>query len=471
MEKNPVDRAKSIIDAKAKERKHKEELKKQEEDNRLKSLSSRVLEMYESFKKAESELSGLEEGLTDTERGVNLLRMRERDAVNLLKSDIDTKELFEEKKDSEDPEATETHHIQRKEMFDQVFGEAQDQKRSLKRDKREIKKDISVAKNEKTSILKQLEELRSSKDWEQLIKMKQDEILALSQDYKSFFYQNSKEKDQARIYEAFTNLEKFETQSKEKISTLKQAIQTELATLLEEEKNMFDSAKKSPEYQPGLFGDVDFEKYKNLLPKNVEDIVFKAYSYDSDRLSFPQFEQGSLLKTELMNDINLISDEIEKIRQAIITKSSRMLFSGTKNLEQKREVLQKKKDFIIKISNSIDEYIRSFNNKKYEGQLSFNEHRRDTEMTYSKLVVQYINQIRQQNSYSYISDTYKNFPEFKRDLRFNDLFDLVSNKGEMTAQYKESYDKAESLKNAKSTKLEEYDFLMGQRGSGDRLFG
>jgi|JI10StandDraft_1071094.scaffolds.fasta_scaffold24433_4 hypothetical protein len=454
---SPLDRARSLIDTQKKEQASQEELVKKEEDIRLDGLFDRYSELTEALKKVEGEKSSHESTAYKLDVEKNNIASGERQAAEVLKADSATKPLFDK-----DTEGNAELHEKRREVFQGVFGEAQDEKRAVKRTRKQALGDISKTSQEYGTIHAEIEAIKESPDWRKLIEKKKNEVLELDREY-SEFYRNQKKSENQALYSALKKVNEFSAEYQSQVETLKEMLNTELDTLLANEHAVFENAKKSPEYQPKVFGEIDFEKYTKLLPKSVDELEFSIYSSDQSRLTFPQLDYKSPLYQTLSTDISNIDDQIQATKKAINECSG--LFSGKGKLEKQLDQLKAKSQFLSKIRESTGYHESNFHKKEFPETIHFSPHHRGDDEYRRNIgytVGRYVAGI--SSNVHPLDSKEKTFPEFQRITNKNDLFQWAK-ENDIPVEYKDAFIEKEKLSNQVGQKRQEYNLVAGDEAS------
>lgn len=456
--KSPLDKAREKINEEGKKNLSKEVLEKNEENQRLDILFEKYVNLLENLKKIEIDAGESTSEVSKLSVEKNNLTSSQKQATEILKNDKNTAYLFD-KDNIGDSEI----HTKRKEIFDDVFTDSQNQKREIKKERKEKIKDTAILNLEKNNLKFALEEMKKSPDWIKLEEKKKEEILNANRDFNEFYRKNQKE---ISLYRSFKNVENFSKENEENIALLKDKLSSGFETLIKNTQMVFENAKNSTEYKPKDFGEIDFEKYRKFLPDNIEDIVFSIYSSDQGTLTFPQFDYNSeFYKTLYGQDISKLKDDIDTKTKEINQISG--LFSGfkKKSLEKARDNLKAKEEFLLKILRSLnDKYIKDFNEIKCD---IFNLDEYHNKIGYA--VGRYVGGI-SRDVYPLDSEE-KTFPEFNRNTNIVDLFKWTQDGYRPEGynfDYKKVYDEYEEIRDLMSQKRMGYDLVAGD-GATSRL--
>jgi len=450
--KTPIERAKELTNAKARENKLKEELEREEENARLETFYSKVASLYDEFENIRTEEGTLTQKGNELAIKIRNVVSGERQALETLKSSKDTLPYLKD-----DEKNIDQHHSERREGFEQVFGDVQKEKMLSKKELKEVEKDQQTVSEKKAVILSAIEGLKKDPQWEKVTEKKKNEFLQVRQE-RDIFYRDEQKAKELGLYNALTNVNNFSKKYEQEINTLKNELTKSLRELLEKEQGIFSNAKQSAEYQPKVFGEVTFDKYLELLPKSVDEITFSIYSRDQSVLTFPQFDYSSPLAKELQNDIEEVNTQLNIAKSEVYNRNG--IFSGRAKFEKQVTILQKKKNFLHKILDSFYKHVKDFNDKHLDVLIAFGGSR-DYTGNYNNFgytVGRYVGGI-SNDAYALESDS--TFPKYNRTTTTNELFKW-GKQNEIPQESKKTYDERSHIDSKMSQLLKEYGQLAGE---------
>lgn len=405
---NPIERAKSLIKEKKDQNLSKEELEKQEEQNRLNLLFAQVQDLYNQLKEVMSERSSSSKEIATYSSEYSNQTSSIKQALDLLRSNPETSTIFKK-----DYEGGDKDHKIRFNISEQVFGDIKNERRETKQKLKKAKENDKELGNNYISILREIHNLINSPDGKKLDKLKEDEKRQIEYD-RGLFLNDKDKANNLYLYKETQGINSFSKNKEKEIKILKETLKDALNEMLSNIQRVFINAENSEEYKPKEFGPVDFEKYKKLIP-NLENLKMKIYNHDSD-IEFKQLSwEGDIYKS-IFTDVNEISRLKDKKRDDIRVNSGKF-FSGNKKREEDYKRLDKKEQFLRKIWNSVEKYERDFKSKEME-DLKFSDHRKANR--FSQNIACYINSIRSdRHSLRNESD----FPDFNnKPFTFDSLF-------------------------------------------------
>ena len=457
---SPLERAKQLIKEKGEENKSIEELAKQEEDARLDSLASRASGLFEDLAKIRGEKSSLGQKGAEVQTKINNISSGQKQAVEALKGNKDTIAYF---KDKEVEEERKVHHQERRETFEQVFGESQDNKRNSKIDRREVEKDQVIADKEVSKILSKIEDLKKNPDWNKVVEKKKGEYIAANEKLNTF-YKDKEKSDRLSMCRGLKKVNEFSAEYQESISTLRQELQNLFDDLLKKEETVFENAKNSPDYKPEVFGKVDFSKYLNHLPKSTSEIQFSLYSYEQRSLTLPQFDYESPVNKSIQQDIGEASNKVRECKDEINKRTG--LFSGRGKFEKEKKIWEERETFLRKILTSFQNHVRDFYDKEFPTRLTFSVHdHKDSVKNMGYMVGKYISNI--SSNVQPLDDKEPTFPEFKRTTNIEDFFRWAK-QNTIPVDWENAEKEYKNIQLEVAENRPEYEYLAGE-GSAARL--
>jgi len=449
---SPIERARELANKKARENRSKEELEREEENARLETFYSKVASLYDEYENIRTEEGTLTQKGNELASKIRNVVSGERQALETLKSSKDTLPYLKD-----DEKNIDQHHSERREGFEQVFGDVQKEKMFLKKELKEVEKDQQAVSEKKAAILAAIEEIKKDPQWKKVTEKKKNEFLQVRQE-RDIFYRDEQKAKELGLYNALNNVNNFSKKYEQEINTLKNELTKSLQELLEKEQGVFNNAKQSAEYQPNIFGEVEFDKYLKLLPKSVVEVTFSIYSRDQSVLTFPQFDYSSPLAKELQNDIEKVHTQLNTAKSEVYNRNG--FFSGRAKFEKQVGILQQKEKFLHKILDSFYKHVRDFNDKHLDVPIVFAGNR-DYTGNYNNFgytVGRYVGGI-SNDTYALESDP--TFPKYNRTTTINEIFKW-GKQNEIPQESKKAYDERIHIDSKMSQLLKEYGQLAGE---------
>lgn len=453
---NPLDKAKQLINTQKEQRLLKEELEKQEMNQRLDLLFTKYIDLLNESQVKKESVSRLTGETHQRNIEKNNLSSGQKQAWGVLKNAEDTSRLFEK-----DKQGDEDLHTERREVFGAVFQDSQDEKREVKKEIRELEKSLYTEGRERSAVQSQIEEMKKNPDWQSLIEKKKEEFLSAERDSGEFYRVDGNKISRLRETK---NIQEFIKEHSEDIKTLEHKLRKGFEDLIESTQKVFENAQKSEEYKPKDFGEINFESYKSLLPTKTEDIKFSINTYDSNNLTLSQFDPDSPFYTTIMKDLQTIENEVAKKDREI--QKATGFFSGRKSLEKQKANLRSKRNFFYKILQSVDEYQRQFHSIT-SSELQTKD-RKDYRNSIGYAVGRFVQGIK---SYE-LAKEQVGYPDFKKETTVNDLFQWKNIEEIFSDTILEDKEKAEEwdkIKSLEQEKRKEYDLVAGD-GASQRLY-
>jgi hypothetical protein len=477
---SPLDRAKALIDKKKDDRLSKEDLEKQEEQTRLTLLFERIENLKRELSKIQENSSSLK-----TQAGSHSLQYMNqtsgmKQAVDVLKSSPETASILSK---NTSRKGNEIDRKGKKELLEQVFGEAKDERRIVKHDLEEVKKDMSTNDEEKEKILKQIDELINSEDGKKLIELKKLEYVEAHRELKSF--SGNKEKDDRfYLYTKIAKINKFAENRSQDINEFRVKLTNALNGLLANIDITLTRAEISPEYKElikpkfdirvkGLDGKfkeltqedmkVDFSKYPFFVPKTSDLKV--SVNRHSPNLDFPQLKSDAGVLKEIQKDIDEVNNLMRDTKGEIKTRGDGIL-SGSKKYKTLYENLEKKRQFLFKIERSINNNLIDFNNKSANdkvGDIHFHDYSNKEVTNLSEILSDYVFQF---SNDMYPLDKDQTLPQYDKAMTIEEFFKWAK-QNDIPVDWQNAYKEKEVI-STKIVKLRgEYELLAGERSASE----
>ncbi len=311
---DPLERAKALINEKKKERLSSEEIENANKEEKFNEVYDRYQKIVEEFSDVELDLKNkpkehdeLQTKKSNLQRGQNL-------AMEALKNDPDTKKLFEE-----GGENIEEDHAERREIFDSVFKESQNEKRALKKGLGENKQEKIELSEKQTELIDEVKEIFSDEEMKnelinKILKEKDDLRKHEDRDSGSYYKKNSIER-----------VNKYFEDNKEDIDKLSKNTTEVFTEIIDDFNSKMEEVKNSDEYKKLFKGeDFDIQELIDMAPKSAEELEVSMYDTTSHEFKLGQFKE---IEEKLVGVINDFSNKATE-NEAIFQNSPRGFFGG-----------------------------------------------------------------------------------------------------------------------------------------------